>query len=347
MDTHVYRMSLLGPLALVLFAGLPSTVTSEAIEQPSLIMENYGMIKHAGTKARIDRALADFLTMYRSYFEDNLDHCPECYKHFPHTGNDHKSLNKIDDDVYKVLQVARLHQPENITKQTFEFLQQLDKTIVSIVPDNSEPLKREAMRLVTLGFYATKHDVKEADKIYRRMRVFDRKSEFRQALVSWVVTGMNEEYGDVRDDLFKHGIEIMHIFMRRREFPEDLNCFDMLNHIDFLLEQSTLWIWQARGLIFSGTRSPLERQRVLMQGLAGTLIELAWYLDNDNEIPEIIEKSCNAEGKNYGRDITTDEEDMSRRRRQLSSKNDFAKAMSRRSNGRRFRHDMSRSSRRN
>ena len=39
-----------------------------------ILMENYGMIKHAGTKARIDRALADFLTMYRSYFEDNLDH---------------------------------------------------------------------------------------------------------------------------------------------------------------------------------------------------------------------------------------------------------------------------------
>lgn len=85
--------------------------------------------------------------------------------------------------------------------------------------------------------------------------------------------------------------------MRRREFPHDINCQQFLEHIKFLLEQSTLWIWQARGLIFSGSQSPEERQNVMLQGLAGTLLELAWYLGEDYEIPILIEESCNKDGR--------------------------------------------------
>lgn len=303
--------SLLGMLALLNLAAIMQPVQASNEVQPSLIMENYNMIRDKATRRRLDKYLSNFFTMFRTYFEDNLDHCPECYKTFPRTGNDYKSINIVDDDVYKVLQLARLHQPANITKKAYEFLVQLERSILSILPDDNEDLKRETMRLVALGFYKSKHDIKAADQIYRKMRIFDRKSEFRQSLVSWVVTGMSEEYGSVREDLLRHGIEIMHIFMRRREFPHDKNCHQFLEHVGFLLEQSTLWVWQARGLIFSGRQSPEQRQQVMLQGLAGTLLELAWYLNDDYEIPILIEQSCN----NGGQDISLEDSGNRRKKR--------------------------------
>lgn len=151
-------------------------------------------------------------------------------------------MNKIDDDVYKVLQLTRLYQPANITKQAFEFLVQLETYIKAIAPPDGGgiDIKREAMRLVTLGFYKSKHDVPRANQIYKRMRHFDRKTRFRQSLVTWFANGMGEEYEGVREDLLKHGTELMHLVLRRREFPYDINCIKMRERIRFLIEQSTV-----------------------------------------------------------------------------------------------------------
>jgi len=266
------------------------------VEEPSLVLENYQKITDVKTKRVFDQYLQDLFTMYRSFFEDNLDHCPECYTTFPRTGNDYKSVNKIDDDVYKVLQLASLKQPANITKQTYEFIVQLEDYIQAITPTQGEgsiDIKMEAMRLVTLGFYKSRHDLARANKIYKEMRYFDRKTRFRQSLITWFANGMGEEYAGVRDDLLKYGSELIHLCLRRREFNFDVNCMQVRERIKFLVEQSTLWIWQARGLVFSGRNSPLERQKIMMQGLAGTLIELAWYIADGVDLPILIEYSCN------------------------------------------------------
>lgn len=292
------------------------TVAQFSDDTPSLVLDNHSIITDKKTKTFIDQNLQDLFTMFRSYFEDNLDHCPECYTTFPRTGNDYKSVNKIDDDVYKVLQLTRLYQPANITKQAFEFLVQLETYIKAIAPSDGGgiDIKREAMRLVTLGFYKSKHDVPRANQIYKRMRHFDRKTRFRQSLVTWFANGMGEEYEGVREDLLKHGTELMHLVLRRREFPYDINCIKMRERIRFLIEQSTLWVWQARGLIFSGRNSPLQRQKIMMQGLAGTLLELAWYFGEDREIPVLIKYSCNQND----RDIEDDVFDSGRATRQLT-----------------------------
>merc|ERR1712066_501498 len=265
------------------FIFLTSQVSSFTEEAPSLVLDNYRLINDKKTKTFFEQNLQDLFTMFRSFFEDNLDHCPECYTTFPRTGNDYKSVNKIDDDVYKVLQLTRLYQPANITKQAFEFLVQLETYIKAIAPMDGGgiDIKKEAMRLVTLGFYKSRHDLAKANLIYKRMRHFDRKTRFRQSLVTWFANGMGEEYQGVMEDLLKHGSELMHLILRRREFPYDINCIKMRERLKFLIEQSTLWVWQARGLVFSGRNSPLQRQKIMMQGLAGTLLELAWYFGED------------------------------------------------------------------
>lgn len=271
-------------------------VSALEVEEPSLVLENYQKITDMKTKRLFDQYLQDLFTMYRSFFEENLDHCPECYTTFPRTGNDYKSVNKIDDDVYKVLQLASLKQPANITKQTYEFIVQLETYIQAITPQQGGgeiDIKMEAMRLVTLGFYKSRHDLARANKIYKEMRYFDRKTQFRQSLITWFANGMGEEYAGVRDDLLKYGSELIHLCLRRREFNFDVNCMQVRERVKFLVEQSTLWIWQARGLVFSGRNSPLERQKIMMQGLAGTLIELAWYIADGVDLPILIEYSCN------------------------------------------------------
>merc|ERR1711972_658488 len=162
-------------------------VSALEVEEPSLVLENYQKITDVKTKRLFDQYLQDLFTMYRSFFEENLDHCPECYTTFPRTGNDYKSVNKIDDDVYKVLQLTRLYQPANITKQAFEFLVQLETYIQAITPTQGGDIdiKMEAMRLVTLGFHKSRHDLARANKIYKEMRYFDRKTQFRQSLITW------------------------------------------------------------------------------------------------------------------------------------------------------------------
>merc|ERR1711997_108460 len=299
---------------------LTSQVSSFTEEAPSLVLDNYRLISDKKTKTFFEQNLQDLFTMFRSFFEDNLDHCPECYTTFPRTGNDYKSVNKIDDDVYKVLQLTRLYQPANITKQAFEFLVQLETYIKAIAPADGGgiDIKREAMRLVTLGFYKSRHDLAKANLIYKRMRHFDRKTRFRQSLVTWFANGMGEEYQGVREDLLKHGTELMHLVLRRREFPYDINCIKMRERIKFLIEQSTLWVWQARGLVFSGRNSPLQRQKIMMQGLAGTLLELAWYFGEEHEIPVLIKYSCNQND----RDIEDDVFESGRVTRQLGGSRD-------------------------
>lgn len=113
-------------MAFGLLALTSFTIAQFSDDTPSLVLDNHSIITDKKTKNFIDQNLQDLFTMFRSYFEDNLDHCPECYTTFPRTGNDYKSVNKIDDDVYKVLQLTRLYQPANITKQAFEFLVQLE-----------------------------------------------------------------------------------------------------------------------------------------------------------------------------------------------------------------------------
>ena len=90
----------------------------------------------------------------------------------------------------------------------------------------------------------------------------------------------------------------MHIFLRRREFEEEKTCDDFIKHLDFLIEQSTIWIWQARGLIFSNKRDGKERQHILIEGLSSTLVEIAWYLMDNQHLPKIIRNSCNAYDRN-------------------------------------------------
>lgn len=299
---------------LVFVSQIFTVVSQNEGDHPSLVLENHRMISDRKTKTFFDKNIQDLFTMFRSFFEENLDHCPECYTTFPRTGNDYKSVNKIDDDVYKVLQLTRLYQPANITKQAFEFLVQLETYIKAIAPQDGGgiDIKREAMRLVTLGFYKSRHDLSRANEVYKRMRHFDRKTRFRQSLVTWFANGMGEEYQGVREDLLKHGTELMHLVLRRREFPYDINCRQMRERIKFLIEQSTLWVWQARGLIFSGRNSPLTRQKIMMQGLAGTLLELAWYFGDDQEVPTLIKFSCNKNDQDIEDDTVFDTGRMTR-----------------------------------
>lgn len=279
-----------GVLAAVVLLLLPLVVVVQAYD--AQVLKNINRL-HTLQRRKVVSKLTDLITMYRTYFEDNLDQCPECSIAWPKTGSDSESINKVDNDIYNVMLFANLS-GYPLGQQDFEFLKQLHKHIEFMVPVSEPELKSEAMKLIQLVYKDTKRDIKDADRIYKGMHAFDRTNEYRKNLVNWIIAGLNaDDYGEIREDLLEIGVEVMHLFLRRREFKSEQTCDEFLKHLDFLVEQSTIWIWQARGLIFSQVRQPKERQTILMNGLSMTLIEIAWYLMDESGLPAIITGSCN------------------------------------------------------
>lgn len=237
---------------------------------------------------------SDLVTMFRTYFFDNLDHCDLlCHKHWPKNGTDFSKINKVNDGIFNIMQACQDNEI-SLNQKDYEFLKQLDKKLSYSVPMENEILKKEALGIVELVYYRSSIDMKEADRIYKKMAMFDKTNQYRKNLVDWMIAGLNEDYYQhLRKDILSIGIEIMHIFLRKNEFGDENTCDDFIKHLDFLIDVSSLWVWQARGLIFSDIRKPTERQDILIEGLASTLIELAWYLEDTDRLPQLFQKSCN------------------------------------------------------
>ena len=244
-------------------------------------------------QAYVTNKIRDLVSMYRTYFEDNLDNCSDCIINWPSTGKQGANINKVDDDVYNIMaNCAKNRYP--LDSKDYEFLMQINLKLSFKVPVASPEIKHDSMRLIEMVYKDTIRDLRQADKIYKKMQAFDRTNDYRKNLIDWIIAGMDSHnYGNLRDDILANGVEVMHIFMRKKEFQNEETCEQFLTHLDFLIDQSTIWIWQARGLIFSSRIKPIDRQKILMEGLASTLIEISWYLQDTSVLPDLIHKNCN------------------------------------------------------
>ena len=149
---------------LVLVMLLAMIIRSTESSKTYVIKNIYSL--NSKQRTLVKNKLTDLLTMFRTYFEDNLDQCSNCSSRWPKTGNSEEQINIVDDAVYNVMLTANLTEPRYVLSQKdYEFLMQLERSIDYKVPVGSPMLKKEAMKIVQLVYGNTQRDMREADRM--------------------------------------------------------------------------------------------------------------------------------------------------------------------------------------
>ena len=112
----------------------PESIATQNDNEESLIILNNSLLKEANPESfkLLEEKLADFMTMFRSYFMDTLDNCSECYLRKNAgsilTGSAHNQVNEVSDAVHKIFTLARIS-GRKLSLEDYEFITQVEHQI--------------------------------------------------------------------------------------------------------------------------------------------------------------------------------------------------------------------------